>query len=123
MDGSTVIRVHTQSAQPGFNQYIYLNGSDKGYIENPDRDQHNASSPTHSTLRSTSVAVRTDADRLKYDDEVYIPEFKVRTVDDSGTLHGNTDQIDVWKGQGDHTIADSVRNYYKPSATCLKVSK
>lgn len=75
-------------------------------------------------LRETSVAVRTDADRLGYNDqvEVYIPELKVRTVDDTGTLlHGNKDQIDVWRGQGDHTIASDVRNYFRPSATCLKV--
>jgi len=86
MDGSTVIRAHTWPAQQGFNQYLYLNGTSKGYIEKPDRDQHNASSPTHPTLRNTSVAVRTDADRLKYDDEVYVPQYQVRTIDDAGTL-------------------------------------
>jgi hypothetical protein len=122
MDGNTVTRSHIQPAQSGFNQYVYLDGSDLGYIENPDRDQANASSPTHPTLRSTSVAVRTDADRLKYDDEVYVPQFGVRTVDDSGTLHGNTNQIDVWLGQGADSFEQQANAYGVVSGiTCLKI--
>lgn len=123
MDGDTVIRDHVQLAQAGFNQVIYLNGSDRGYIEKPDRDQDNASSPTLRLLRTTSVAVRTNADRLVYNDEVYIPSFSVRTVDDSGTLHGNVDQIDVWRGQGDQTLQNAVDNFGIATRTCLKILK
>jgi len=66
----------------------------------------------------------TDADRLTYNDMVYIPDIPdihVRTVDDTGGLHGNRDQIDVWRGQGDETIANTVRSYFKPASTCLKI--
>jgi hypothetical protein len=121
MDGNTVIRDQVRAAQNGFNRVIYLNGNDQGYIENPDRDQDNASSPNVTLLRATSVAVRTNADRLAYDDEVYMPEFSVRTVDDSGTLHGNTDQIDVWRGQGDQTLQTTVDNFGIRRRTCLKI--
>jgi len=121
MDGNTVIRDQVRPAQAGFNRVIYLNGTDQGYIENPDRDQDNASSPSVTLLRATSVAVRTNADRLAYDEEVYIPEFSVRTVDDSGTLHGNTDQIDVWRGQGDQTLQNTVDNFGIRRRTCLKI--
>ncbi|MEY4484142.1 MAG: hypothetical protein RL693_1594 [Verrucomicrobiota bacterium] len=122
MDGNTVIRDQIKSAQAGFNQVSYLNGSDYGYIEKPDRDQDNASSPSVQLLRTTSVAVRTNADRLRYDDAIYIPEFKVRTVDDSGGLHGNTDQIDVWRGQGDQALQTTVDNYgVQQDRTCLKI--
>lgn len=121
MDGNSVIRVQIRSAQQDFPQYHYLNGSDHGYIENPDRDQDNASSPNVTLLRQTSVAVRTNADRLSYDDEVYIPGFGVRTVDDSGTLHGNTDQIDVWRGQGDQSLQNSVDAFGLQTRSCLKI--
>jgi alpha-tubulin suppressor-like RCC1 family protein len=121
MDGNTVIRDQIQPAQPGFNQVVYLNGTDRGYIEKPDRDQDNASSPSVQLLRPTSVAVRTNGDRLRYNDEVYVPEFAVRTVDDSGTLGGNTDQIDVWRGQGDQTLQNIVDNFGIRRRTCLKI--
>ncbi len=124
MDENTVIRDQVRPAHNGFNRVIYLNGNDQGYIENPDRDQRNtATASTVSLIRATSVAVRTDADRLSYQtaDEVYIPEFSVRTVDDSGTLHGNTDQIDVWRGQGDQTLQNTVDNFGIRRRTCLKI--
>ncbi|MEI6914570.1 MAG: hypothetical protein WCL39_05505, partial [Armatimonadota bacterium] len=124
MDENTVIRDQVRPAHNGFNRVIYLNGNDQGYIENPDRDQRNtATASTVSLIRATSVAVRTNADRLSYQtaDEVYIPEFSVRTVDDSGTLHGNTDQIDVWRGQGDQTLQNTVDNFGIRRRTCLKI--
>jgi hypothetical protein len=123
MDGDTVLRDQVQPAQQGFNQVIYLNGNDRGYIEKPDRHQDNASSPSVRLLRATSVAVRTNADRLRYDDEVYVPSFSIRTVDDSGGLHGNVDQIDVWRGQGDQTLQDVVDNFGIVGRTCLKIVK
>lgn len=123
MDGNTVIRLHQHPAQQGYNrvEYLPVGSGVYGYIENPDRDQDNASSPSVVLLRATSVAVRTDADRLAYDDEVYVPSFSVRTVDDSGTLHGNTSQIDVWRGQGDGTLRDVVNAWNNPTRTCLKI--
>ncbi len=124
MDGSTVIRVQVRPAQSGFPQYIFLNGTDSGYIEFPDRDQRNtASNSTVSFLRATSVAVRNDADRLSYQtaDQVYIPGFSVRTVDDAGTLEGNTHQIDVWRGQGDSSLQAAVFGFGMKTRTCLKI--
>ena len=123
MDGNTVIRLHQHPAQQGYNrvEYLPVGSGVYGYIENPDRDQDNASSPSVVLLRATSVAVRTDADRLAYDDEVYVPSFSVRTVDDSGTLHGNTSQIDVWRGQGDGTLRAVVNAWNNPTRTCLKI--
>jgi len=121
MDGNTVIRYQVQNAQAGFNLVLYLNGVESGYIEKPDRDQDNASSPNVQLLRDTSVAVRTNADRLAYDDEVYVPEFSIRTVDDSGGLGGNTDQIDIWRGQGDQTLKATVDNFGIRRRTCLKI--
>jgi hypothetical protein len=130
MDGNEVIRLQVRAAQQGFNRVIYLNGTDHGYIEKPDRDQDNASSLSVQLLRATSVAVRTNADRLSFDragarmahpDEVYIPGFSVRTVDDSGTLHGNTDQIDVWRGQGDAALRATVFAHGVQRRTCLKI--
>jgi hypothetical protein len=121
MDGNTVIRDQIRPAHQGFNRVIYLNGNDQGYIEKPDRDQDNASSPSVQLLRATSVAVRTNADRLRYEDELYIPEFSIRTVDDSGGLHGNTDQIDVWRGQGDQALQTTVDNFGVKRRTCLKI--
>jgi hypothetical protein len=124
MDGNTVIRAEIQPAQHGFQQYIFLNGTDLGYIEFPDRDQRNtATDSTVLFLRGTSVAVRPDADRVSYRtaDQVYVPGFGVRTVDDSGDLHNNTHQIDVWRGQGDATLKAVVDGYSIKVRTCLKV--
>ena len=124
MDGDTVIRDQIRAAVAGFPRVSYLNGGD-GYIENPDRDQDNASSPHVQLLRATSVAVRVNADRLGYtaEEEVYVPSFSVRTVDDTGTLHGNTDQIDVWRGQGDETLQTTVNAFGIRNRTCLKIIK
>jgi hypothetical protein len=142
MDGTTVIRDRYRPAQDGHPQVTALNGAatiqneadtqgyTAGYICKPDVDQDNASSPRVTLLRAPSVAVKyrsgggTDADRLTYDDMVYIPDIPdvhLRTVDDTGGLHGNRDQIDVWRGQGDETLANIVRSYFKPASTCLKV--
>lgn len=142
MDGTTIIRDRYRPAQAGHPQVTALNGNatiqneadtqgyTTGYICKPDVDQDNASSPRVTLLRPTSVAVKyrngggTDADRLAYDDTVYIPDVPdvhLRTVDDTGGLHGNRDQIDVWRGQGDETLATTVRSYFKPASTCLKV--
>jgi hypothetical protein len=102
-----------------------------GYIAKPDADQKTASNPNVQHLReSISVAVhynsktlKLDADRLRYDDRVYIPQFGLRAVDDSGSLHGNLDQIDVWRGAGDVAMLNTVRNFKNKTAdTCLKVS-
>jgi hypothetical protein len=120
MDGDIVVRDQIRPAQVGFNRVIYLNGS-QGYIEKPDRDQDNAASPNVQLLRAASVAVRTDADRLHYNDEIYIPDFSIRSVDDSGTLHGNKDQIDVWRGQGDQVLQTTVDNFGLKRRTCLKI--
>lgn len=122
MDGGSVLRLHVRAAQTGYNRVSYLNGSDHGYIEKPDRDQDNASSPSVRLLRATSVAVRTNADRLVYDDELYIPEFSIRSVDDSGGLNNNTDQIDIWRGQGDQALLSVVNNFGDSRRrTCLKI--
>ncbi len=125
MDGNTVIRDQIRAAVTGHNRVSYLNGTDYGYIEFPDRDQDNASSPHVTLLRSTSAAVRVNADRLSYttEEEVYVPSFSVRTVDDTGGLHGNTDQIDVWRGQGDETLQITVNNFGLRNRTCLKIIK
>ena len=136
MDGTTVIRDRYRPAQDGHPQVTALNGAASiqneadtqgyptGYICKPDVDQDNASSPQVTLLRPTSVAVRTNADRLTYNDVVYIPDIPdvhLRTVDDAGELHDNTNQIDVWRGQGDETLANQVRTYFKPASTCLKI--
>jgi hypothetical protein len=44
-------------------------------------------------------------------------------VDDAGGLHGNTDQIDVWRGQGDETLQTTVNNFGLRNRTCLKIIK
>jgi hypothetical protein len=124
MDGNTVIRAQVQPAQRNFPQYIFLNGIDRGYIEFPDRDQRNtASGSTVQFLRSTSVAVRPDADRLNYRtaDQVYVPGFGIRTVDDAGGLHGNSHQIDVWIGQGDSAVKAEADAFGIRTRTCLKI--
>jgi hypothetical protein len=124
MDGNTVIRAQVQPAQRGFPQYIFLNGTDRGYIEFPDRDQRNtASDSTVQFLRSTSVAVRPDADRLSYRtaDEVYVPGFGIRTVDDAGELHSNIYQIDLWIGQGDSMLKAQADEFGIRTRTCLKI--
>jgi hypothetical protein len=124
MNGNTVIRAQVQPAYRNYPQYIFLNGTDRGYIEFPDRDQRNtASGSTVQFLRSTSVAVRPDADRLNYRtaDQVYVPAFGVRTVDDAGSLHGNTHQIDVWIGQGDSALKAQADAFGIQSRTCLKL--
>jgi len=74
----------------------------------------------------SGVSGGVDADRLEYGDEVYVPGFqiRVRTVDDTGTLHYDTTQIDVWMGRGDSTLAASVSHYGVNSGiTCLKILK
>jgi hypothetical protein len=126
MDGNTVIRLHEQPRQPGFPpvEFLPLGSHRFGYIEFPDTVQRNtASGSTVEFLRDTSVAVRTDADRLSYRtaDEVYVPGFGVRTVDDAGGLHGNTHQIDVWRGQGDAALKAIVDGYSLKVRTCLKI--
>jgi 3D (Asp-Asp-Asp) domain-containing protein len=124
MDGNTVIRAQVQPAQRRFPQYIFLNGTDRGYIEFPDRDQRNtASGSTVQFLRSASVAVRPDADRLNYRtaDQVYVPGFGIRTVDDAGGLHGNSHQIDVWIGQGDSAVKAEADAFGIRTRTCLKI--
>lgn len=134
MDGNTVIRWRARSYVSGFERVttdgdnLIPNDTDKeksdfGYICFPDINQDNASSPSVALLRKTSVAVRTNADRLTYDDEVYIPRFSVRTVDDTGELHKNKDQIDVWRGQGDDTLRSEVNAWDNPRRTCLKIIK
>jgi 3D (Asp-Asp-Asp) domain-containing protein len=74
-------------------------------------------------VRDTSVAVLRDADRLSYRtaDQVYVPGFGVRTVDDLGDLDGNTHQIDVWIGQGDSSVQAQADFYGKKPRTCLKI--
>jgi hypothetical protein len=124
MDGNTVIRAQVQPPQRGFQHYVFLNGTDRGYIEFPDRDQRNtASGSTVQFLRSTSVAVRPDADRLNYRtaDQVYIPAFGIRIVDDAGGLHGNIHQIDVWIGQGDSVLKAQADAFGIQTRTCLKL--
>jgi len=126
MDGNTVIRLHEQPVQPGFPPVEFLpRGSGRyGYIEFPDRRQSNtASGSTVQFLRSTSVAVRPNADRLTYRtaDEVYVPGFGVRTVDDAGGLHGNTHQIDIWIGQGDSALRAQADDFGIRYRTCLKL--
>jgi len=124
MNGNTVSRPEVQPAQNGFPQYDYLDGIDHGYIEFPDRSQRNtASASTVKFLRSTSVAVREDADRLSYQtaDQVYVPGFGVRTVDDRGDLHNNTHQIDIWIGQGDQALKDQAYAFGIRYRTCLKL--
>ena len=32
-------------------------------------------------------------------------------MEDSGTLHGNTAQVDIWRGTGDQTLKDTVNVY------------
>ncbi len=138
MDGNTVIRDRYRPAQNGFNQVTAIDPgtippeSDRkpfysvGYICYPDVDQQNtASGSTVKLLRTTSVAVRPNADRLSYKtaDEVYVPQFRVRTADDIGTLHNNTNQIDVWVGQGDDSIRTQVNNFGIKTWTCLKINK
>jgi hypothetical protein len=127
MDGNTVIRDKEQPVQPGFPPVEFLpRGSGQyGYIEFPDRRQSNtASGSTVQFLRSTSVAVRRNADRLSYRtaDEVYVPGFGVRTVDDAGSLHGNTHQIDIWIGQGDSGLRAQANDFGIRYRTCLKLS-
>jgi stringent starvation protein B len=124
MDGNTVIRPQVQPAQRGFPQYDFLDGTHHGYIEFPDRDQRNtASDSTVQFLRSTSVAVRQDADRLSYRtaDQVYVPSFGIRTVDDRGDLDHNIDQIDIWIGQGDQALKDQAYRFGIQFRTCLKI--
>ena len=67
--------------------------------------------------------MRPDADRLSYRtaDQVYVPGFGVRTVDDRGDLHKNTHQIDVWRGQGDAMLKAVVDGFSIKIRTCLKV--
>jgi 3D (Asp-Asp-Asp) domain-containing protein len=74
-------------------------------------------------LRSTSVAVRPDADRLNYRtaDQIYVPGFGIRTVDDAGGLHGNSHQIDVWIGQGDSAVKAEADAFGIRTRTCLKI--
>jgi hypothetical protein len=126
MDGNTVIRLHDQPVQPGFPPVEFLPpGSGRyGYIEFPDRDQREAApGSTVRFLRSTSVAVRPDADRLSYRtaDEVYVPSFGIRTCDDRGGLNGNVHQIDVWIGRGDSTLQSEANRYGIEIRTCLKL--
>jgi hypothetical protein len=126
MDGNTVIRLHEQPVQRRFRpvEFLPVGSGRYGYIEFPDRDQRNtASGSTVQFLRDTSVAVRSNADRLSYRtaDPVYVPGFGIRTVDDAGDLHGNTHQIDVWRGQGDYTVFQTTQDYGVKIRTCLKV--
>ena len=129
MDGNTVIRFHQRAEVGGITRWIGNQDGQGYYVENPDRDQANTSGAAQNAglffLRATSVAVRTNADRLSFGCRVYIPEFKIRTVDDSGGLHGNTDQIDVWRGQGDQALKDVVDNWGNAEGvkikTCLKI--
>jgi hypothetical protein len=135
MDGNTVIRLRYRPFQVGYPRVTSDAGNTipddldtswypEGYIARPDVDQDSASSPNVKLLRDTSVAVRTNADRLTYDDLVYvpdIPEFHLRTVDDSGELNNNVVQIDVWRGQGGEALAATVHAYTKPASTCFKV--
>ena len=126
MDDTTVIRLHQRPVQSGFPPVEFLpRGSGRyGYIEFPDRIQSNtASGSTVQFLRSTSVAVRPNADRLNYRtaDQVYVPGFGVRTVDDAGGLHGNTHQIDIWIGQGDSRLKAQADDFGIRTRTCLKL--
>ncbi len=136
MDGNTVIRTRLRDAVRGFPLVTSIDGvnnipndtdtvfGNHGYICFPDVDQRNtASGSTVQFLRSTSVAVRSNADRLSYRtaDEVYVPGFGIRTVDDAGELYGNTHQIDVWRGQGDATLKAVVDGYSLKTRTCLKI--
>lgn len=123
MNGTTVIRDQVRAAVAGFTRVSYLDGVNYGYIEFPDRSQDNASSSHVTLLRATSAAVRVNADRLNYNgqEEVYVPGFSVRTVDDTGGLHGNTDQIDVFRGQGDQTLQTTCNNFGIRNRTCLKI--
>jgi hypothetical protein len=128
MDGNTVIRLHQQPVPPGFSPVEFLppRSGRYGYIEFPDRDHRNtASGSTVHFLRSSSVAVRPDADRLSYrttdEDEAYVPGFGIRTVDDDGKLHRNIYQIDVRRGQGDSALFQITQDYGIKIRTCLKV--
>jgi 3D (Asp-Asp-Asp) domain-containing protein len=129
MNGAVVIRFQRRPAVGGISRWIGNVDGQGYYVENPDRDQANTSSAAQNAgllfLRATSVAVRTDADRLAFGGRIYIPEFKVRTVDDSGGLHGNRDQIDVWRGQGDQALKNIVDNWGDAQGvkikTCLKI--
>jgi 3D (Asp-Asp-Asp) domain-containing protein len=125
MDGNTVIRLHEQPVQPGFPPVEFLpQGSGRyGYIEFPDRRQSNtASASTVRFLRDTSVAVRSNADRLSYRtaDEVYVPGFGVRTVDDAGGRL-TIKQIDIWIGQGDSAFQAEANEFGIRFRTCLKI--
>jgi 3D (Asp-Asp-Asp) domain-containing protein len=121
LDGQTVIRDVAQRTVPGFPPVTFLNGG-SGYIEDPSADQQTAGGcPGVPNLRPQSVAVRTDADRLKCGDQVYIPGFEIRTVDDHGTLEGHKKQIDVWIGSGDQTLQTAANTYGLQAHTCLKI--
>lgn len=109
MDGHIVIRTRLRDAS-GFPLVTSIGGvnnipnesdtlvGNHGYICFPGVTQRNtASDSTEHFLRSTSVALWANADRLSYQraDEVYVPDFDIRTANDRGELNNNTRQIDI----------------------------
>ena len=70
-------------------------------------------------LRSTSIAVTKNCKDLKCGDKVFVPEFKVRTVDDHGKLSGNNTQVDVWIGKGGQEIKTKADGYGKKTDKTL----
>ena len=115
LSGNTVIRFREQTVQNGFPPF-----KGKFYIEFPDREQQTAgcSSAGH-MLRSTSIAVTKTCKDLKCGDKVYVPEFKVRTVDDHGKLSGNNTQVDVWIGKGGQETKTKADSYGKKTGKTL----
>ena len=121
VDGDVITRPHKQRAVEGFPQYEFLDLKRKGYIENPDRDQHTAGGCKHvKDIHATTVAVhKTRNKNLQCADEVYIPQFRIRTVDDHGGGLA-LDQIDVWMGQGDQAVKDEA-DQFDEHHTVLKI--
>lgn len=118
-DGDTILRLQSKPAKPGFPQYTYQ-GTNYGYVCYPDSDQSEGVAITW--LRSTSVAVRTNADRLALSDSVYVPNFGVRTVNNHGGLHGHTNQINVWLGRGTQSLKQKADTWgVQENITCLKI--
>lgn len=121
VDGSTVIRDHAQDAVAGFERVTFLGGG-AGYIENPDRDQQTAGGcPGVPNITSQTIAVTPNNPDLGCGAEAYIPGFKVKTVQDHGSLNGNNKQIDVWIGAGDQSKKNQANNYGEQNHTVLKL--
>ncbi len=121
-----VMRLVKQDPVEGF-PIVKTHDGILAYFEYPAADQDQTKCDSTTQLRSTSVAVRLPKSRsndgkLGCDDEVYVPGFKIRTVDDQGGAV-TARQIDVWIGIGGIDLKNTADAYGDPSHTALKLLK